>query len=693
MAEYLSNLLSPLTVRGKVYRNRITTAPALMGIQMAPDGVVISTDWLRDKIRHARGGVGAVCIGETDIDTVWGDRWNIREQDLSDPFMRAVSYSYTDFSDPDGPQMNAWRNIAREIHSAGALVLDQLAHPGNMRIGLGAVHGKPVAVGPMGFIRENGEIVKGADEEDMQQICDSFAQAASYMKKAGFDGVQIHGAHGWLLAQFLSERWNKRDDIYGGSEEKRCNFPVRVIKAVREAVGDDFIIEIRLSGRETGVPGGYGISQAVTFAQMVDGIADIISVSNGHYNLHYSSHSGGGQQYDPHFINLADAWEIKRNTKNMLVNIVGSINNPEEADRYIGEGKIDLIAAARQLFYADVDFANKCMAGRQDDIQRCVRCFFCGRNGNIEDQKGDWTVTAPPMRMGFQLPGQSAPKIGNLCTVNPERNLEIPEGGWSVVTERRKVVVVGGGVGGMMAAITATDRGHEAIILEKTDKLGGLINFMDHDPYKVDYKNYKELLMRRVADRGVQVIYNCQPTREILQKLDPNVIIAAVGADVRTPEIPGLENATHVLDAYEPDFKFGKRVVVVGGNNHAAEAGVSFATREGVEQVTIIRTNREGIHDAKAVNVITKKIKEDGINYIQDETVERVEPEAVVTNTGRYEADTIVYHLGMDAKKAEVRALEDMAGEVPVVCIGDCKAARVVANAIRDGYVAAMEIY
>ena len=91
MAEYLKNLLQPLPVRGHVYRNRITTAPALMGIQMTPDGIVISTDWLRDKIRHARGGVGAVCIGETDIDPVWGDRWNIRSQDLSDPFMRAVS--------------------------------------------------------------------------------------------------------------------------------------------------------------------------------------------------------------------------------------------------------------------------------------------------------------------------------------------------------------------------------------------------------------------------------------------------------------------------------------------------------------------------------------------------------------------------------------------------------------------------
>lgn len=692
MAQYLNNLLQPLHVRGHVYRNRITTAPALMGIQMTPDGIVISTDWLRDKIRHARGGVGAVCIGETDIDPVWGDRWNIRSQDLSDPFMRAVSYSYTDFSKPNGPQMNAWRSIAREIHNAGALALDQLAHPGNMRVGLGAVEGRPVAVGPMSFVRENGEIVKGAEEEDMQQICDSFARAACYMKRAGFDGVQIHAAHGWLLAQFLSPRCNQREDMYGGSEEKRCNFPVRVIKAVREAVGDDFIIEIRLSGQETGVPDGYGISQVVTFAQMVDGIADIISVSNGHYNLHYSSHTDGGQQYDPHFVNINDAWEIKRNTKSMLLNIVGGINSPEQADAYIGEGKIDLIALGRQEFYADLDFANKCLSGRQDDIQRCVRCFFCAHGGNVTDKEGDWTVTAPPMRMGFQLPGQPAPKVGALCTVNPERGLDIPEGGWPVVTQRRRVLVVGGGVGGMMAAITAADRGHEVLLVEKEAALGGTIAFTDHDPYKVDYKNYKDLLIRRVKDRDVRCLFNTPVSESLVCEFAPDAIIAALGAEVNAPALEGIENAVHALDTYKPGFSCGKRVVVVGGSNHAAETGVYLAAREDVEKVTIVRVNADGVNDPKTVNIIRRKMIEDGIAYVEDERFVRIEAGAVVTDKGRHEADTIVYHLGMQPRREALEQLKAWAGDVPVTAVGDCKAARVVANAIREAYVAAMEI-
>lgn len=692
MAEYLKHLLAPLNVRGHIYRNRITTAPALMGIAMTPDGVVISSDWLKDKIRHARGGVGAVCIGETDIDTVWGDRWNITAQDLSDPFMLAVSYSYTDFSKLDGPQMNSWRNIAREVHNAGALILDQLAHPGNMRVGLGAVTDRPVAIGPMSFVRENGEMVKGAEEEDMQQICDSFAQAAVYMKTAGFDGVQIHAAHGWLLAQFLSERCNKRTDEYGGSVENRCRFPVRVIRAVREAVGEDFIIEIRLSGQETGVPEGYGIEQVVKFAQMVDGIADIISVSNGHYNLHYSSHTDGGQQYEPHFVNINDAWEIKKNTKHMLVNIVGGINSPEEADQYIAEGKIDLVALGRQEFYADMDFANKCMSGQQDDIQRCVRCFFCAHGGNVTDKEGDWTVTAPPLPFGFQLPGKPAPKISAMCTVNPERGLDPPEGGWPEVQAGRKVLVVGGGVGGMMAAITATDRCHQVTLLEKSDHLGGVIAFTDHDPFKADYKNYKDLLIRRTENRGVKVHLNTEFSPEIVQQTQPDIIVAAVGGKAKALPVPGAENALHALDTYREGFEAHGKVIVLGGGNHAGETAVYLSALPGVENVTLMRTNLDGISEGKVVNIIRRKFAQVGIGLIEDEKLLSLAPGEVITDKGSHKADLIVYHLSMESDKETVVAIQAAAGDIPVVLVGDCKAPRVVANAIREGYVEAMKI-
>ena len=294
--------------------------------------------------------------------------------------------------------------------------------------------------------------------------------------------------------------------------------------------------------------------------------------------------------------------------------------------------------------------------------------------------------------MGFQLPGQPAPKVGALCTVNPERGLDIPEGGWPIVTARRRVLVVGGGVGGMMAAITAADRGHEVLLVEKSERLGGTIGFTDHDPYKVDYKNYKDLLIRRVKDRGIKLALGTEVSASQIDGFAPDVIIAAVGADAKKPALEGLENAVHALDAYDPSFRCGRRVVVVGGSNHAAETGVYLAARDDVEKVTVLRVNAEGVTDPRAVNIIRRKMIADGIGIVDDERFVRIEPGCVVTDKDRYEADTIVYHLGMEPRKDTLTRISEWAGGIPVVAVGDCKAARVVANAIREGYVASMEI-
>ena len=228
--------------------------------------------------------------------------------------------------------------------------------------------------------------------------------------------------------------------------------------------------------------------------------------------------------------------------------------------------------------------------------------------------------------------------------------------------------------------------------MEKSDRLGGTINFTDHDPYKVDYKNYKDLLIRRVADRKVKVRFNTEVTAELLDEVKPDVIIAAVGAAPKTPAIPGIHHAVHALDAYQPGFAPRGNVVVVGGGNHAAETGVYLAACEGVRHVTILRANFDGITDGKAVNIIRRKMTQDGITYVEDEKLLSIEPDRVVTEQNSYPADTIVYCLGMEARTDTVRQLETLASGIPVHAVGDCKAPREVANAIRAAYVAAMRI-
>lgn len=681
---HLPHLMSPITVRGKTYPNRIVAAPAL-GMIIRPDGTFPPGQGAVRAAGLARGGCGGVYIGETPIDTLWADRFF---PGYGLPLGPAEDM-YTDFTQPDGPKKNSWRRIAMEVHEAGSLVFDQLFHAGNMRICTGSYDDRPIALGPMRYTRADGQVVKAMDEEDMQQVCMSFARAAAYMKDAGFDGIMIHAGHGWLLNQFLAERCNRRTDEYGGSIEKRCGFPVRVVKAVREAVGEDFIIEVRVSGEETGVPDGYKVEQTAAFAQMIEGFCDIFHLSNGHYNLHLTSRSSGGGMYDPHNCNLEQGIYIKEHTKNMLVNVVGAINNPEHSDMLIGEGKIDFISMATQL-NADINFGNKCRANQAEEINRCVRCIYC--YGRAED-KEDWEVTPQPMPPGGPPPGEGdeggTPAPGpreSFCTVNPENGIVVPKGSWPEVTAAKKLLIAGGGPAGMMAAITAADRGHFVTLVEKTDKLGGTINFVDHDPYKEDYRNYRDLLLRRMAARRIKVLYNTVLTPEIISEERPDLILAAVGASAKRPELPGIENTTGALEAYCAKKPEGD-VVILGGGLHACELSICMA--ETAKSVTVLKL---GGRDGEPVPHVRKKMGEMGVIRVTDRNVQSIAPGLVVTDKGEYRADSVIFCAGLEPRKDAVEEIKAMAGDIPVKLAGDCERATDVAHAVRAAYVTAMQL-
>ena len=703
MSLSVPHLISPLTVRGKVYPNRICSAPSLIGISMEADGVMLRPDSFELKLSYAKGGIGEVCIGETHVDSLYSPRNHVA---------MGGKPEYCPFEEHGSPAHNTWRHCAEEMHKNGALIFCQLVHAGAMRTSGGEILDRPVAIGPMGYTRDNGEVVKAMDEADMEQVCSAFANAAKWLKEADFDGVMVHGGHGWLLTQFLSPASNQRTDEYGGSMEKRCNFPVRVIKAIREAVGEDFIIEMRVSGEETGVPGGYGPEQVACLAKKLVGILDIMHFSNGHYNLRYTSRVGGGNVYLPHNCNLEQAIYVKERVPEMLVNVVGAINNPEECDKLIAEGKIDLISMAKQL-HADVNFANKCKAGQADDINRCVRCTYCYPGGV---DKEDFRVVLAPKPMPMPKPGEKMsmePKMTAdsslkglaafhsrysgpipampVCTVNPEYGLKIPEGGWPQITQSKKVLVIGGGVAGMMAAITASDRFHQVTLVEKSGVLGGQINFTNYASYKEDLCNYKELLIRRLSKRRIDVRLNTTVTPELLAELKPDLILVAVGSVRKALEVPGAEHGTHALDIYNESFPVGKKAVVIGGGMYACEAAIHLG-EHGAEQVTVLKTKTPDLKDSYPTPSTEWKIETMGIPYVEDVEVEAVTENGVQTKSEFYEADTVVYYAGSSANKALVEEIKAMAGDIPVKTIGDCKVPNNVANAIRNAYVAAMEI-
>ena len=258
-------LLSPITVRGKTFKHRITASPTGTSQVRVRDGAVPEEELvtLRNKVA---GGFSLVSIGETPID---GE------------FAKKVGWcAHTDFTRLDTPQFEGWKRYCEAAHGGDNLAFVQIFHCGDSRR---RADGGPLeAYGPDDFVAEDGILCHAKDEEMMSLVCERFAQAAWYLKQVGFDGVELHAAHGWLFSQFLSPLTNHRSDEYGGSIENRCRFPVRIVKAIRERVGEDFLIEVRVSGDER-TEGGMHVEEMAVFCQQIDGIADIIHVSSGLY--------------------------------------------------------------------------------------------------------------------------------------------------------------------------------------------------------------------------------------------------------------------------------------------------------------------------------------------------------------------------------------------------------------------------
>ncbi|MDO4853752.1 MAG: NADH-flavin oxidoreductase, Old yellow enzyme family protein, partial [Clostridia bacterium] len=242
------HLLQPLTVAGRIYKNRMTASPALAGI-ICPDGAFPEEDY-RVVERKAAGGCASVCIGETEVNFVYGNKSGFPPR-----------IDYTDWS---GRQFREWRRHADMIHRHGALALVQLCQAGNLRQNSTGCTGP--GYGPDALTAVDGTPILAMDEAIMADSVKSWQEAARYMKAAGFDGVNLHFGHSWLPHQFLSPRTNHRTDEYGGSIENRMRFPLRILAGVREAVGEDFILEMRISGSER-CEGGMPLDEVTEFCR------------------------------------------------------------------------------------------------------------------------------------------------------------------------------------------------------------------------------------------------------------------------------------------------------------------------------------------------------------------------------------------------------------------------------------------
>ncbi len=667
------HLFTPIKIAGHTYKNRMLCAPMLFGWYALDKGSAERVYKIVED--RAKGGIAEVVVGETPVNS----------SDAPDMLFGSMQL---DYKQKQGWGFDAYKRYADIIKKYDTLALIEIFHAGDAKNPL-PFGDKTNPWGPMGYVRSDGVTVEAIDAKKMQKIREDFVTCSQFMKAAGFDGVLIHGGHGFLFTQFLSPSSNRRTDEYGGNLYNRGRFPREIFSDIRKAMGKDFIIELRINGADL-VEGGTTNEETAEFCSTLDGLIDIVHISSGFKSKGYETREFSSH-YDPHGINVERAANVKKKIK-IPVTAVGGINSPEFAEQVISEGKVDFVSLGRQLI-ADPEFPNKARDGREDEIRRCIRCYHC-YGAAVFPFGGERKPGSPPP----QIPTPAGMLDGvEHCTINPKANKEVLLASMPEPKAARKVLIIGGGPGGLQAAITAFDRGHKVTLVESSKSLGGTINFTDTDNLKYDLKNFKDLLVREVKKRKIEVQLNTEATPELITKNAPDALILAIGAMPCTPNIPGIEKAIHALEVYKPDTKLGKKVVMVGGGLAGCETAVYLADKG--YQVTIVemldrlatevgnmalasildqiaqRKNISVRTGAKCIEIGTKSIKVECSNN----------PEVI---TG----DTIVYSLGMNAKRSEVEKLRSAAGKATVYEVGDCVRGAKVFEATSEGFLAAMKI-
>lgn len=634
------HLLAPIKLAGLTLKNRMFSAPtSLAALDPAEHYTKEALEYY--KLR-ALGGAAVVPIGDVIVDLDTG-RSHPQQVGINDPTA--------------APYLCA---MADAIHSGGAAASIEIDHGGAL-CSPEFIGGK-CAIGPSGYIDKWGDEVKEMTEEQIYWVADKYAEGAKNAKDYGFDMVLLHGGHGWLIHQFISPSTNHRTDKWGGSLENRMRFCLLVIERIRAAVGRQFPIEIRISGSER-YDGGYDLNEGVEIAKMLDGKVDLIHVSAGTQEDEYSAvlmHPGAFQK-DMENSNLAV--EIKKHVKTPVLS-VGAFNIPDDVEEFLARTGVDCIAMGRALV-ADPFLPRKVAQGVPEEITPCIRCGEC-------------------------LSGLVKHNILR-CAVNPYIGRECDVFHPLPTYRHKKILIAGGGPAGMEAALLAKERGHDVVLCEADDKLGAL-RFADNDVwFKEPMRRWRESQVQKVLRSGVDVRLNTRVTKDTVDEVAPDVLIAAVGGEPFAVPVPGADGDNVVFGAYiTPETKIGPRVVVIGGGFIGCEEAIALAN-EG-HDVTIVEMidtlalecsryhriglmheleSRSNIHPATGVRCT--KITPDGV-FVEDKSGNEI----------FYPCDTVVMASGMRSRSAEVEVLRPLVEEFYV--IGDARKASKIMNANRDAY-------
>jgi len=664
------NLFTPLTIGNVTIRNRLMQTAHAKGFH-AGDGLTNNRD-IYYQAERAKGGIGLIVTGARHV-----------HPNSTGPHRTMARGNLRAIVERDAQMTQA-------VHEFGGRIVAQLIHFGPQGRS-GSQDDYRVVWGPSTMKSPAyNEWAREMTKAEMDEVSEAFAHTAVQSKESGFDGVELHYSHGYLHQQFLSYVYNKRTDEYGGSRENIVRFPIETIDRVREAVGPDFMVGIRVSMDEC-TAGGMQADEAIEMTKLLvaTGKVDYVSATAGTYAAHADQIPPG---------DYAENWLVKDGARmrkaiqsvnpNVPMFIVGHIVDADSAEELVASGATDMVAMTRTQI-ADPAFANKLQQGREDEINHCIRC----NQGCIAR-----------LMMGNAIS----------CVVNPAAGREQAFGAHTLQPARKPAnwLVVGGGPAGMKAALTLQQRGHEVTLIERAGKLGGQVNYAAQLPRRDKFGFIPRDLERQLRKAGVDIRLNTSWSADEIEAFGADGVIIATGSvPLKTgftstrpavDEVPGTNqaNVLSVMDILDNPGSVGKNVVLFDedGGRYALGAA-EFLLDRGHNVHLISRFNALAPNLAVTLDlpVNYQHVFRKGLEYTINAWVRWIDGGRTQLfnlftdqDTQVLEADTFVMACGHRSDNALYGALQGRIENLH--CVGDAQLPRPLQDVIYEGMLAGREL-